>query len=137
MSSTMLKRRYESNARRKDGALLIVPPIETRRRISDVAHRAVFTDSEGKCLYDDPRLDLYCCYTAEDFADDELGTVKKRRSGGPGLLRYPGGKTKLVKKIVTRLESIFQDLSPSAEYREPFLGSGAVAMSFLKQQPGR
>jgi DNA adenine methylase len=32
---------------------------------------------------------------------------------------------------------MFADLSPSAEYREPFLGSGAVALTFLKQEPGR
>src|SRR4051794_4290493 len=97
---------------------------------------------------EDSRLDLYCCLTAEDFADEPndhlyqpttrpIGSTSRRSGGGPGLLRYPGGKTKLVRKITARLESMVQALSPSAEYREPFLGPGSIAMTFLKHQRDR
>jgi DNA adenine methylase len=97
--------------------------------------------------FDDLRRDLHSCYTAEDFADEptdlhsqptmRLKTSHRSGPGGPGLLRYPGGKTKLVRTIAARLESFLRELSPSAEYREPFLGSGAVALSFLQHQAGR
>jgi site-specific DNA-adenine methylase len=32
---------------------------------------------------------------------------------------------------------MFRDLSSTAEFREPFLGSGAVALSFFRTRPGR
>jgi DNA adenine methylase len=90
--------------------------------------------------------DSYGCFQAEDFSGDptldELTTVVEKaskRSGGrsgPGLLRYPGGKTNVVGQITSRLQAMFAGLSPSAEYREPFIGSGAVAISLLQRQPG-
>jgi DNA adenine methylase len=91
-------------------------------------------------ILDDP----CCCFSAEDFAEgssepdiDPKKTSRQRGRSGPGLLRYPGGKSNVVGKINSRLQTLCADLSPMAEYREPFLGSGAVAISFLKHQPGR
>jgi DNA adenine methylase len=53
-----------------------------------------------------------------------------------GLMRYPGGKAKLLNVINGRLQRIFAKLRPEAEFREPFFGAGAVGMSLLAQNPG-
>jgi len=56
------------------------------------------------------------------------GMTKQRPSG---LIRYPGGKAKLLKHINSRLERMVSDLGSDAEYREPFFGAGAVGLSLL------
>jgi DNA adenine methylase len=61
------------------------------------------------------------------------GMTKPRPSG---LIRYPGGKAKLLKHINTRLQRMSANLGPDAEYREPFLGAGAVGLSLLAANPG-
>ena len=43
-------------------------------------------------------------------------------------LRYPGGKTKIAKKIVNSI-----NLNYIKEYREPFLGGGSVFLAFLEK----
>jgi DNA adenine methylase len=52
-----------------------------------------------------------------------------------GIIRYPGGKSKLLKVINSRLQQMVADVGPDAEFREPFLGSGAVALAVLSQNP--
>jgi DNA adenine methylase len=52
-----------------------------------------------------------------------------------GLVRYPGGKSKLRKVINTRLQRMLADLGTNAEYREPFFGAGSVAISLLAANP--
>lgn len=47
------------------------------------------------------------------------------------LFRYPGGKAKASRAIVGRL-SAFLLRHPDHEYREPFLGAGAVAFDLLE-----
>jgi DNA adenine methylase len=89
--------------------------------------------------------DRYCCLSSEDleFGPPDLVSApapsgRSSRAGGtPGLLRYPGGKGKVLNPIVSRLEYYFRKLSRQAEYREPFFGGGAVGLSLLKKQPGR
>lgn len=46
-------------------------------------------------------------------------------------LRYPGGKSKAVKKLFEH----FPDLTAYDEYREPFLGGGSVAIAVTKKNP--
>lgn len=46
-------------------------------------------------------------------------------------LRYPGGKSRAVKKMAP----YFPNLSEYAEYREPFLGGGSVALYVTQQHP--
>lgn len=46
-------------------------------------------------------------------------------------LRYPGGKSKAIKKLFEH----FPDLSQYKEYREPFLGGGSVAIAVTKKNP--
>ena len=46
-------------------------------------------------------------------------------------LRYPGGKSRAVKKM----EQYFPDLSNYVEFREPFLGGGSVAIYIAKKYP--
>lgn len=50
-----------------------------------------------------------------------------------GLIRYPGGKSKLLGEITTRLGRMCRRLGPEAEYREPFFGAGAVGLAFLRR----
>ncbi|OJW27354.1 MAG: hypothetical protein BGO49_27610 [Planctomycetales bacterium 71-10] len=52
-----------------------------------------------------------------------------------GLIRYPGGKRKLLGEIMTRLAQMRRHLGPDAEYREPFFGAGAVGLAFLGHNP--
>ena len=44
-------------------------------------------------------------------------------------LRYPGGKTKAIKKILPFIPSVF------SEYREPFLGGGSVFLAVKQKNP--
>jgi DNA adenine methylase len=67
----------------------------------------------------------------------EIKTKPKRIQPSKSLMRYPGGKQKMIEPILSGLRSIFRELSPEAELREPFLGGGSVAIAFLKDQPGR
>ena len=46
-------------------------------------------------------------------------------------LRYPGGKSRAVKKMAP----YFPNLSEYTEYREPFLGGGSVALYVTQQYP--
>ena len=46
-------------------------------------------------------------------------------------LRYPGGKSRAVKKM----DQYFPDLSNYVEFREPFLGGGSVAIYIAKKYP--
>ena len=50
-----------------------------------------------------------------------------------GLIRYPGGKTKLLRVINSRLQRMFSEVGMTAEFREPFLGGGAVGLSLLAE----
>ena len=59
-----------------------------------------------------------------------------KRDAGFGLIRYPGGKSKLLKVINSRLQRMVAELGPDAEYREPFFGAGAVGLSLLAANPG-
>jgi DNA adenine methylase len=63
----------------------------------------------------------------------QKGMTKTRPSG---IIRYPGGKTKLLKIIHSRLQRMVADIGPDGEYREPFLGAGAVGLSLLAANPG-
>lgn len=54
-----------------------------------------------------------------------------------GLIRYPGGKGKLLKEIFPRLTRMATACGPRAEYREPFFGGGAVGLSLLSSGPTR
>ncbi len=51
------------------------------------------------------------------------------------LIRYPGGKSKLLGEITGRLRRMFRRLGPDAEYREPFFGAGAVGLALLGYNP--
>tara|TARA_E500000331_G_scaffold351079_1_gene397095 strand:- start:737 stop:1585 length:849 start_codon:yes stop_codon:yes gene_type:complete len=46
-------------------------------------------------------------------------------------LRYPGGKS----RACTKMDPYFPDLSKYAEFREPFLGGGSVAIHVSKKYP--
>ena len=46
-------------------------------------------------------------------------------------LRYPGGKS----RACTKMDQYFPDLSEYAEFREPFLGGGSVAIHISKKYP--
>lgn len=102
-------------------------------------------ESERDCT-DDFHNDLYCCISEEDLAFEPADYApalpllprRTRRQGRvTGLMRYAGGKTKLRKPILARLDAMFRALGPLAEYREPFVGAGGVALPFLRDQPGR
>ena len=60
----------------------------------------------------------------------------KRKGIPSGLIRYPGGKAKLLKLINTRLQRMFSEVGMTAEFREPFLGGGAVGLSLLAENQG-
>jgi site-specific DNA-adenine methylase len=62
--------------------------------------------------------------------------MKIRKPRVSGLIRYPGGKGKLLAEILSRLQRMFALLGPEAEFREPFLGGGAVGLSLLAGNPG-
>jgi len=57
----------------------------------------------------------------------------KRKGILSGLIRYPGGKAKLLKLINTRFQRMFSEVGMTAEFREPFLGGGAVGLSLLAE----
>ena len=68
------------------------------------------------------------------FSHSEGTTMKRKgmtKQRPSGLIRYPGGKAKLLKHINSRLERMVSDLGSDAEYREPFFGAGAVGLSLL------
>ena len=46
-------------------------------------------------------------------------------------LRYPGGKS----RAVTKMDQYFPDFRNYAEFREPFLGGGSVALYVTKKYP--
>jgi DNA adenine methylase len=54
----------------------------------------------------------------------------------PHAFRYPGAKTKLAKTIIEAFPPYFQAMplyaDRSAEYREPFFGSGAIGLQILE-----
>ena len=52
-----------------------------------------------------------------------------------GLLRYPGGKGKLLRVIIPRLQRMFAESGKKTEFREPFFGGGAVGLSLLATTP--
>ena len=54
----------------------------------------------------------------------------------PGLLRYPGGKSKVARTIVTIIRTLFDSSSGISEYREPFCGGGAVGLRVVRDCPG-
>lgn len=49
------------------------------------------------------------------------------------FLRYPGGKSKVLKKIVPRIVNM---LRPGDTYSEPFIGGGSVALAVAEAVPG-
>jgi DNA adenine methylase len=65
-----------------------------------------------------------------------MKTTRIKQTRPSGLIRYPGGKSKLWKVINSRLRRMFADVGPDAEYREPFFGAGAVGLSLLADHPG-
>lgn len=64
---------------------------------------------------------------------ERKGMTKMRPSG---LIRYPGGKAKLLKHINSRLQRMFVNLGTDVEFREPFFGAGSVGLSLLAANPG-
>jgi site-specific DNA-adenine methylase len=64
-----------------------------------------------------------------------MKTKGVRKTPVTGLIRYPGGKSKLWKVITTRLQEMVTDLGPNAEFQEPFLGSGSVVLAALSLDP--
>lgn len=52
------------------------------------------------------------------------------------FFRYPGGKHKLRKEICRRIWQLSQEYPDGWEYREPFLGGGAVGISLLDASDG-
>ena len=46
-------------------------------------------------------------------------------------LRYPGGKS----RACVKMDQYFPDLREYAEFREPFLGGGSVAIHVSKKYP--
>jgi DNA adenine methylase len=59
----------------------------------------------------------------------------------PHAFRFPGSKTKLIKEILKKFpdhlidKPLLHDHIPTAEYREPFFGSGAVGLTVLYTLP--
>lgn len=58
-----------------------------------------------------------------------------------GIVRYPGSKSKLVRHILSRFPAeisteLWGRISPGWEYREPFVGSGAVARDVIPRLHG-
>jgi DNA adenine methylase len=49
------------------------------------------------------------------------------------MLRYPGGKTKLAKRIVVIIKAYLQDHNGIVDYREPFAGTGAVGLRVIRE----
>jgi DNA adenine methylase len=110
-----------------------------------VCHKQV--DECGGCKNHDRRLSAW---TVRPITDSEtvpdysprprqLESKKKPRRVMPAksLMRYAGGKQGMLRHILPRLARMILDIGPDAEYREPFLGGGAVAMAILKEHPGR
>ncbi len=64
-----------------------------------------------------------------------MKTRKVKKTQITGLIRYPGGKSKLRKVINARLQRMLGDLGPNAEFREPFFGAGAIGLSLLDENP--
>jgi DNA adenine methylase len=64
-----------------------------------------------------------------------MKTKRVRKTQVNGLVRYPGGKGKLCKDIIPRLQRMLGERGADAEFREPFLGSGAVALAVLSKNP--
>lgn len=62
-------------------------------------------------------------------------SAQQRPRISTGLLRYPGGKGKLLGRIIPHLQRMAAELGPDAEYREPFFGGGAVGLGFLAATP--
>ena len=65
--------------------------------------------------------------------------MKTKRMTKPrpsGLIRYPGGKAKLLRVINSRLQRMVAELELDAEYREPFFGAGSVGLSLLAANSG-
>lgn len=51
------------------------------------------------------------------------------------MLRYPGGKTKIKKTILSKLIKIYDNDNDINEYREPFFGGGSIGLEFIKESP--
>ena len=47
------------------------------------------------------------------------------------LFRYPGGKTKIKKRLIRILDNLHNSMGDGCEYREPFFGGGSVGINFL------
>lgn len=47
------------------------------------------------------------------------------------LMRHPGAETKLAKHIIPRLDQLLEAAEDGVEYREPFLGAGAIGLPLL------
>jgi len=56
---------------------------------------------------------------------DRFLEYKKVQGETKGVLRYPGGKTRALKEIISRIP-------PFQEFREPFVGGGSVFISVLQ-----
>jgi DNA adenine methylase len=67
----------------------------------------------------------------------EIKRKPRRVTPAKSLFRYPGGKQKWMRPILSRLAPMLEEVGPDGEYREPFLGGGAVAIAILKGRPGR
>ena len=48
------------------------------------------------------------------------------------IMRYPGGKRRMAKMIVSRLQQFHR---PGVEFREPFFGAGAVGLLLIQSTP--
>ena len=67
-------------------------------------------------------------FTTEEYAEEIRENIKMKFLKTP--LRYPGGKSKAIKKITPLLH-----LENIKEYREPFLGGGSIGLHFTKLNP--
>jgi DNA adenine methylase len=54
------------------------------------------------------------------------------RDNASAFFRYPGGKRKLVRQILSRLRTRFRD-KQQAEYCEPFCGGASIAIAFARK----
>src|SRR5437762_1386876 len=52
------------------------------------------------------------------------------------IMRYPGGKTKVARKIVAVIRGWVDATGGAREYRAPFLGGGAVGLGVIRACPG-
>lgn len=50
-----------------------------------------------------------------------------------GFFRYPGGKSKLKKRIASKIHDIID--GSSVEYREPFFGGGSIGLLLMRDNP--